>query len=155
LIPKAPVEPADSGVGELAYSEVADADLRDTEGGVGREYRSNMTFVVALSAIAVFVIGAVALVLGLALGIRPHVEERSSLSKNVVAPASEAPAPKVVPAPPPPSAVPAPVSEAPAAVQQPAPIATPAEQPPSESPPLDRPRERLWERRRLGRGIWP
>jgi hypothetical protein len=157
LLPKAPVERTDSGVGELAYSEAADADLRDTESDVGREYRSNRTFVVALSAIAAFVIGAVALVLGLALGIRPHVEERSSISKNVVAPASEAPAPKVVPAPPPPSAVPAPapVSQAPAPVQQPAPIATPAEQPPSEAPPLDRPRERPWERRRLGRGFWP
>jgi hypothetical protein len=157
LMAKAPVERTDSGVGELAYSEVADADLRDTESGAGREYRSNRTFVVALSAIAAFVIGAVALVLGLALGIRPHVEERSSISKNVVAPASEAPAPKVVPAPPPPSAVPAPapISQAPAPVEQPAPIATPAEQPPSEAPPLDRPRERPWERRRLGRGFWP
>jgi hypothetical protein len=156
VMSKAPVELSDSGVGQLAYSAVTDADLQDTKSGVGREYRSNRTFVVALSAIAVFVIAAVALVLGLALGIRPHAEERSSLSKNVVAPASEAPAPKVVPAPPPPSAVPAPVSQAPAPVQQPAPVSTPEElPPPSESLPPDRPRERPWERRRLGRGFWP
>ena len=119
---------AGPGVGELAYSAVADDDdlyaehgrrpwrTSEPQGIRGGDERDG----------AVFVVGVVALALALALGIRPHVEQRSSLSKNVVAPASHAPAPKAqVPAPPPPSAVPAPVTQAPSkapapVVQQPA-----------------------------------
>jgi hypothetical protein len=156
-----PVALADSSVGELAYSAVPDEEdghYLDYGAGLG-EHRSRRTLVVAMSAMAVFVIGVVGLALALALGIRPHVEQRSSISKNVVAPASQAPAPKVeVPAPPPPSAVPAPVtqvyqapSQAPApVVQEPAPISNPPEQLPTEPP-----REHGRGHRHLGRGIWP
>jgi hypothetical protein len=138
---------------ELAYSAVPHDDLYVEHG----EHRSRKGFVVVMSAMAICVGGAVALALALALGIRPHVEERSSLSKNVVAPASQAPAPKAqVPAPPPPSAVPAPVTQAPSkapapVVQQPQPTLAPPEQ----GPPVH-PREwDRWDHRRWERGIWP
>ncbi|WP_082129650.1 DUF7159 family protein [Mycobacterium haemophilum] len=145
---------ADSGVGELAYSAVPDQqdDGYLDYGARHDDWRSRNRFVFAMSALAVVVAGVVALALVLALGIRPHAEQRSSLSKNVVVPASQAPASKIeVPAPP--SAVPAPVTEAPPIA--PAPAAPIWTRPPQEEPPL-RPREHPgWGHRRLGRGLWP
>jgi hypothetical protein len=119
-IPQA--QPAGSGAGELAYSAVPDDNDLYPEFGAGLgEHRGRGAVLVAISAMAIFVGGVVALALALALGIRPHAEDRSSLSKNVVAPASQAPAPKAqVPAPPPPSAVPPPATQAPS--QAPAPV---------------------------------
>ncbi len=172
------VKDPDPGVGQLAYSAVSDdPDYPDdpdnqayaAEPQYQAEYRSRRALVLAMSAMTVFVIGVVALALALALGIRPHADQRSSISRNVVAPASKPPAPKVEePAPAPPSEAPAPVSQAyqappeapPPIVQQPAPVATPAEQLPTEQPPTaqlpplppERPR---WGHHRLGRGFWP
>jgi len=151
-IPQA--QPAGSGAGELAYSAVPDDnDLYPEFGARLGEHRSRGAFLVAISAMAIFVGGVVALALALALGIRPHVEERSSLSKNVVAPASQARVPKVqVPAPPPPSAVPAPATQAPSqapapVVQQPQPtLASPEQEPPVHPREWDRWDHRRWER---------
>ena len=127
------------GVGGLAYSAV---DLAE---GADPEERSRKALLLAMTAMSIFVVGVVALALALALGIRPHVEQRSSLSKNVVAPARHAPAPKVpAPAPPPPTA-PAPP------VQQPAPTLAPPER---EPPPRPREWDR-WDHRRWERGGWP
>jgi hypothetical protein len=159
-IPQAPL--AGSGVGGLAYSAVSDA-ADDLAEGLYPEYRAGVSqqrsrkaLLVAMGAMSIFVVGVVALALALALGIRPHVEQRSSLSRNVVAPASRAPAPKApVPAVTPPSAVPAPVTQAPS--QAPAPVVqqpAPSLAPPEEEPPL-RPREwDRWDHRRWERGIW-
>ncbi len=148
----------DPGAKELAYSAVLhDDDLYAEHGADHGEHRSRKAFGVVMSAMAIFVGGVVALALALALGIRPHVEERSSLSKNVVAPASQAPAPKAqVPAPPPPSAVPAPVTQAPSkapapVVQQPQPtLAPPEQEPPVHPREWDR-----WDHRRWEHGIGP
>ena len=144
---------AGSGAGELAYSALRDDDLYPEFGAGLGEHRSRGAVLVAISAMAIFVGGVVALALALALGIRPDAEDRSSLSKNVVAPASQAPAPKAqVPAPPPPSAVPAPVTQAPSqapapVVQQPQPTLAPSEQEPPVHPrEWDRWDHRRWER---------
>ena len=147
-IPQA--QPAGSGAGELAYSAVPDDNDLYPEFGAGLgEHRSRGAVLVAISAMAIFVGG----VMALALGIRPHAEDRSSLSKNVVAPASQAPAPKAqVPAPPPPSAVPAPATQAPSqalapVVQQPQPtLAPPEQEPPVHPREWDRWDHRRWER---------
>ena len=147
-IPQA--QPAGSGAGELAYSAVPDDnDLYPEFGARLGEHRSRGAVLVAISAMAIFVGG----VMALALGIRPHAEDRSSLSKNVVAPASQAPAPKAqVPAPPPPSAVPAPATQAPSqalapVVQQPQPtLAPPEQEPPVHPREWDRWDHRRWER---------
>ncbi|WP_343710438.1 hypothetical protein, partial [Mycobacterium sp.] len=77
-------------------------------------------FFTAMAVLTVFVVGVVALVLALAFGIRPHADQRPSLSSNVVA-SKPAPPPKAqVPAPPAPAPKPAPVPAAPAPVQAPA-----------------------------------
>jgi hypothetical protein len=73
-------------------------------------------FLTAMSVMTIFVVGVVALVLSLAVAIRPHVAQRPSLSHNLVAPAH---------APPPAAAVPAPPAPAPAPVSAPAPVAAP------------------------------
>lgn len=166
------VQDPDPGVGQLAYSAVSD-DSDDhpypAEPAYQPEYQRRKALVLAMGAMAVFVIGVVALALALALGIRPHVEQRSSIGRNAVAPASKPPAPKIEePAPGlsgPPSAEPAPVSrayqapsEAPApVVQRPAPVSTPAVQLPTEQPPTDQlpPERPRWGHHRWGRGFWP
>ncbi len=71
-------------------------------------------FLTAMSVMTIFVVGVVALVLSLAVAIRPHVAQRPSLSHNLVAPAH---------VPPPAAAVPAPTAQVPAPV--PAPAAAP------------------------------
>ncbi|EUA15963.1 hypothetical protein I553_0937 [Mycobacterium xenopi 4042] len=65
----------------------------------GAERPSRQPFLAAISVLTIFVVGVVALVLSLAVSIRPHVAQRPSLGQNVVAP---------MPAPPPKAAVPAP-----------------------------------------------
>lgn len=139
---------AESGAGELAYSAIA-----DDESGVDREsradlgkWRSRKPLVAIVTAMVIFVGGAVALALALAFDIRPHVEQRPDISQNVVARTPQAPAKPAPPAPPPPSAVPAPEP------------AAPSQAPPPDSPqqdPTTRPRDHDhdWLHRHLGPGI--
>jgi hypothetical protein len=149
--------PAGSGSGELAYSAVADDETglyRDVDADLG-EQRGRKPLLVAISVTAIFLGGVVALALALALGIRPHVEQRPSISRNVVAPATQVPAKPAVPAPPPPSAVPAPESVAP--FEAPAPVVPQQgsiqDSPQQEPPVRPRDREHDWFHRRIGRGI--
>ncbi len=79
------------------------------------EQPSRQPFLTAISVMTVFVVGVVALVLSLAVVIRPHVAQRPSLSQNLVAPARQAPAP-----PAPQAQVPASPTAAPAPAQVPA-----------------------------------
>lgn len=90
---------------------------------------SRTPFLAAMSVLIIFVVGVVALVISLAFSIRPSVSQRPSLSQNVVAPASQVPAPlpkAQVPAPPAPVKPPAP---APAPAAAPAPAPAPARVP--------------------------
>ncbi|HTX64691.1 MAG TPA: hypothetical protein VMD31_02895 [Opitutaceae bacterium] len=128
----------------LAYSAEADPAPGDD-----REYgkRRSRKLLAVLGAAAIFVVGAVAL----AVGIRPHADQRPDISKNVVAPATQAapPAPK---APPPAPSAPPP-APAPAA-PNPGPNTNPPQQWP---PPLpgDNDHDDHWDwlRRHLGHGI--
>jgi hypothetical protein len=129
-----------SGSGDLAYSAVDDeTDFVGPEPG-GRRSRTPM--LAAIGALVIFVGGAVALAVALAFDIRPHVEQRPSISKNVVAHVTEAPAQLPLPAPPPPPAAPVPESVAPPAA--PAPVVT-AQQPVQDVPETEPP-VRHWER---------
>jgi hypothetical protein len=138
----------DDPAGELAYSADAETDPAPgdyREHGADRAWRRSRKALVILGAAAIFVVGAVALTLALALGIRPHVDQRPDIGKNVVAPVTpQAPAP----APPPPSAVPAPPAAPPVA---PAPNPGPGLNPPQWLPPLPRDDDHWdWVRRHLG-----
>ena len=139
---------AESGPAELAYRAVA-----EHETGVHRESRADLgkrgsrkLLLTIVTAMAIFVGAAVALALALAFDIRPHVDQRPDISKNVVAPATQAPAKPAVPAPPPSSAVPAPETAAPS--QAPAPVSP--QQDPSTQP---RDHEHDWLHRHIERGI--
>lgn len=144
---------ADPGLGELAYSAVSDREADLEFVADLRERRSCKPLLAAAAALTIFVGGVVALAVALALDIRPHAEQRPSLSKHVVAPATLAP--------PPPSAVPSPVPAAPS--EAPAPQSGPHSVPPQQAPPepatseqvpSERPRDHGgWGHRRLGRGI--
>ncbi|OBH34821.1 hypothetical protein A5690_11265 [Mycobacterium intracellulare] len=150
--------PGDAGVDALAYSAVPD-DPDDFFTGsqtaatelVGADYRGRNFKLVGSAVAAVFVIGVVALVVSLAIAIRPTANVRPSPNENVVvaptrpAPAPAAPAPAPVqapaaPAPAPEAPAPAPVPEAPApapaapAPVAPAPIPVPAAPPPAPPP---------------------
>ncbi|ASW87591.1 hypothetical protein [Mycobacterium intracellulare] len=148
--------PGDAGVDALAYSAVPD-DPDDFFTGsqtaatelVGAEYRGRNFKLVGSAVAAVFVIGVVALVVSLAIAIRPTANVRPSPNENVVvaptrpAPAPAAPAPAQAPAAPAPAPeAPAPVPEAPApapaapapAPVAPAPIPVPAAPPPAPPP---------------------
>lgn len=126
----------------LAYSaEAAPQPEHERQDG---ERRSRKLLAV-LGATAILVVGAAAL--ALAVGIRPHADQRPDISKNVVAPATQA-------APPPPQAPPpAPSAPAPAA-PNPAPNSTPPQQWPP-LPPRDDDHDDHWDwlRRHLGHGI--
>ncbi|GFG73580.1 hypothetical protein MBOT_09450 [Mycobacterium botniense] len=95
-------------------------------------------FLTAMGVLTIFVVGVVALVLSLAITIRPHIDQKPSLSQNVVTPAQPAappPLPKAqVPAPPAPAPAPAHVP-APVAAPRPAPAVAPALPPPPAVPP--------------------
>jgi uncharacterized membrane protein YgcG len=121
--------PGEAGADGLAYSAVPD-DPDDFFTGsqdaatalVGADYHERRSFRLVGSAVAgIFVIGLVALVVSLAIAIRPTANVRPSPNQNVVvaptrpAPAPAAPAPAEAPAP----AAPAPAPEA--APQAPAP----------------------------------
>lgn len=129
--------PGDAGVDALAYSAVPD-DPDDFFTGsqtaatelVGADYRGRNFKLVGSAVAAVFVIGVVALVVSLAIAIRPTANVRPSPNENVVvAPTRPAPAPAPVPEAP----APAPAAPAPAPVA-PAPIPVPAAPPPAPPP---------------------
>lgn len=126
--------PGEVGADGLAYSAVPDDPDEFFTGSqtaatalVGADYRERGSFRLVGSVVAgIFVIGVVALVVSLAIAIRPTANVRPSPNQNVVvaptrpAPAPAAPAPVQAPAP----AAPAPAPEAPApeaAPQAPAP----------------------------------
>jgi hypothetical protein len=96
-------------------------------------------FLVAMSVLAVFVVGVVALVISLAAAVRPWSHHTPSLSQHVVAPAKQPPPPAAaVPAPPAP-VTPAAPAPAPAAAPAPAPAAAPAPAPAAAPAPAPAP----------------
>ncbi|HZU46279.1 MAG TPA: hypothetical protein VFA16_03320 [Mycobacterium sp.] len=101
-------------------------------GAEAAEQPSRRPFLAAMSVLTIFVVGVVALVLSLAVSIRPNVAQRPTLGQNVVAPVQQLPAPPppkaAVPAPPAPAPAPAPAA-APAPAPAPAPAAAPAPAP--------------------------
>jgi hypothetical protein len=138
----------------LAYCAESDNES-DLAAGDYREYaadrgeRRSRKVLVILCATSIFVVGAVALTLALAVGIRPRADQRPDISKNVVAPVTQATPPPQAPAPaPPPPSAPAPA----------APNPGPSVNPPQQSPPLP-PRDDDhhdhwgWLRRHLGHAI--
>ncbi|ODR13519.1 hypothetical protein AWC26_08295 [Mycobacterium shimoidei] len=139
---------ADTGEG-LAYSAVGDADAGPLTGAVAddlpAEQPSRRPFLVAMSVLTIFVVGVVTLVISLAVSIRPSVEDRPSLSQNVITPHKQsppAPLPKAHVPPPPAAAAPAPAPAAapvPAAppAATPAPVQVPAAVPAPAPPPVN------------------
>jgi hypothetical protein len=152
LAPRYVDAPADAGGdGALAYSAVADdtgnaytaaapqddmaAAAYPEFGAEQAEPQRRRLWLVASTVAAIFVVGVVALVLALALHIRPNVGTRPDPGHHVVAPTNPAPAPN---APPPaaPASAPAPAPQAPApapAAPAPAPAA-PAPAPAAPAP---------------------
>jgi hypothetical protein len=146
--------PAGAGADGLAYSAVPD-DLYDEYAGatqlVGAGYHERRSFRLIGSAVAaIFVVGATALVVSLAIAIRPTAAVRPAPGQQVVAPTQAAPAPAApapapaAPAPAPvaqvPASAPAPVPEAPAPVpapinEAPAPVPAPINEAPAPAPP--------------------
>lgn len=134
--------PADAGAEPLAYSAVRD-DLDDPYYGeqtgatalVGAGYGEHRSFrMVGAGVAAVFVVGVVALVVSLAIAIRPTAAVQPDPGHHVVAPTQAAPAPAPA-APAPKPAAPAPVPEAnvPAPAPQ-APAPAPVPQAPAPAP---------------------
>ncbi|XRA10902.1 hypothetical protein BB736_023115 [Mycobacterium avium subsp. hominissuis] len=152
--------PADAGVDGLAYSAVPDDPdefFTGTQAAatelVDADYADRSSFKLVGSAVAaIFVIGVVALVVSLAIAIRPTANVRPSPNQNVVvaptrpapaapapAPAPEAPAPAPAaapqaPAPAPEAPAPAPAAPAPAPVQV-APVPVPEAPAPAPAAP--------------------
>jgi hypothetical protein len=129
--------PAGAGANALAYSAVAD-DFDDARTGeqaptqlVGAGYRERQSFRLLGSALAaIFVIGVTALVVSLAIAVRPTAAVQPDPGQHVVAPTQAAPAP-AAPAPAPAAPAPAPAAPAPAPApvpeaQVPAPAPVPA-----------------------------
>jgi hypothetical protein len=152
--------PVDVEGGEepLAYSALVDEEADAFTGVAGEgeedftapvEEPSRQPFVLAMSVLAIFVVGVMALVISLAVGMRPSVNQRPGPSQNVVVPTKQAPAPlpkaqvpappAPVPAPTPPpalAAVPAPApAPAPAPIRAPAPAPVPVRAPAPAPPP--------------------
>jgi hypothetical protein len=126
--------PAGTAANALAYSAIAD-DLDEAYTGghatqlVGAGHRERGSFRLIGSALAaIFVVGVTALVVSLAIAIRPTAGVQPAPGHNVVAPTQAAPAP-VAPAPAP--AAPAP---APAVAPAPAPAVAPAPEAPAPAP---------------------
>ncbi|WP_419537997.1 DUF7159 family protein [Mycobacterium intracellulare] len=121
--------PGDAGVDALAYSAVPD-DPDDFFTGsqtaatelVGADYRGRNFKLVGSAVAAVFVIGVVALVVSLAIAIRPTANVRPSPNENVVvAPTRPAPAPAPIPVPAAPPPAPPPVAPVPVPIPLPIP----------------------------------
>jgi hypothetical protein len=143
---------ADAGAAALAYSAVPDGiddaftgEHAETRlAGVGYPERRSFRLVGSALA-AIFVVGVTALVVSLAIAIRPTAAVRPDPGQHVVAPAPAAPAPAApVPAPAPvvavPAPAPAPVPEAPAPALAPIPeaparVPAPIPEAPAPAPP--------------------
>ncbi|WP_155766176.1 DUF7159 family protein [Mycobacterium colombiense] len=112
-------DPAEAGAfGTGAYPASVDDPPAGTGTGFGAppfEQRATRPFLVALSVLALFVGGVLALVIALAIAIRPHADTRPQIGARVVAPAAPAPANAPTPAPAPAGVAPAPAAPAPAA----------------------------------------
>jgi hypothetical protein len=143
-----------SGADELVDDYAAPTDMEPIPAEEGRK-----PFLLVGSALtSIFVVGVVALVISLAVSIRPTVDQRPSPGPNAIVPSTEAPAPAPAPvqeaqqpvAPPPPAEtikppVPVAVQEAPPprqvfveqapAPQAPAPAPAAPPPPPPEAPP--------------------
>ena len=138
--------PVGAGADALAYSAVPD-DFDDAYTGqhtaatqlVGAGYRERRSFRLVGSALAaIFIVGVSALVVSLAIAVRPTVGVRPDPGHHVVAPTQAVPAPAApAPAPAAPVPAPAPVPEAPApvpAAQVPAPAPAPVPVAPAPVP---------------------
>jgi hypothetical protein len=130
---------AEAGDGALAYSAVGD-DSADAYTGhhtaattfVDASERRSFGLVGSVLA-GIFIVGVAALVVSLAIAIRPTAGVRPVPGHDVVAPAQPAPA-APAPAPAAPAPAPAAVPEAPAPAPQ-APAPAPVEAPPAPAPP--------------------
>ncbi len=135
--------PAGADAAALAYSAVPD-DFDDAYAGatqlVGAGYHERRSFRLIGSALAaIFVVGVTALVVSLAIAIRPTAAVRPAPGQQVVAPTQAAPAP-AAPAPAAPVPAPAPVAEVPAPApapvpEAPAPVPAPIPEAPAVAPP--------------------
>ncbi|MBS4728385.1 hypothetical protein MSM1_08555 [Mycobacterium sp. SM1] len=132
-----------TGEGREAYSPVADEE--DVSPGrypdFGPELAEQPTrrsLLAIAGVLTIFVVGLVALAVSLAISIRPHVDQKPSLSHNVVTPNQQlppAPPKAAVPAPPAPVSAPAPaVAPAPAPAVASAPVYAPAPAPVPAAP---------------------
>jgi uncharacterized membrane protein YgcG len=134
--------PAAADANALAYSAVAD-DFDEAYTGeqatqlVGAGYRERRSFRLVGSALAaVFIVGVTALVVSLAIAVRPSAGVRPAPDHQVVAPTQAAPAP-AAPAPAAPAPAPAPAAPAPAsapAPEAPAPAPAPVPEAPAPAP---------------------
>jgi hypothetical protein len=114
-----------SGDDALAYSAVADDFAEPFTGAhtaatelIGADYRERRSFGLVGSAVAaIFIVGVAALVVSLAIAIRPTAGVKPVPGQNVVAPAQGLPAPAAAPA--------APAAPAPAPIAAPAPVPAP------------------------------
>jgi hypothetical protein len=126
-------EVPDSDDGALAYSAVPD-ELADAYTGehtaatsIVGDVRERRSFTLLGSALAaIFIVGVAALVVSLAISIRPTAGVRPDPGHNIIAPTQPAP---VAPAPAPAAPAPAPAAPAPAPAQVPAPAPIPAPAP--------------------------
>ncbi len=135
----------DSGDDALAYSAVADDFAEPFTGAhtaatefIGADYRKRRSFGLVGSAVAaIFIVGVAALVVSLAIAIRPTAGVKPVPGQNVVAPAQGLPAPAAAPAVPAPApiAAPAPVP-APEAAPAPLPAPIPAAPAPIPEAPI-------------------
>jgi hypothetical protein len=130
---------ADAGDG-LAYSAVPDelgegyTGARTAATGVVGDYPERRSFTLIGSALAaIFIVGVAALVVSLAISIRPTAAVRPDPGHNIVAPAPQPAAVVPAPAPAPTPAAPAP-APAPVAVPAPAPAPVPVPQAPAPAP---------------------
>jgi hypothetical protein len=133
--------PADAGAAALAYSAVPDG-IDDAFTGehaatrlAGVGYPERRSFRLVGSAVAaIFVVGVTALVVSLAIAIRPTAAVRPDPAQHVVAPTQAAPAP-AAPAPAPVAPAPAPLAQVPAPAPAPVPAApAPVPAPVPEAP---------------------
>jgi hypothetical protein len=128
-------EPDAYAASEVANLPRADSTVLDF-GVAGQEnHPERKPFLVAFGVLTIFVVGVGALVIALALNIRPHVNDRPNLGQRVVVPTKQAPPPKAPPPTSPAPKAPAPTSPAPEAPAPPAPAPAPAAPPPPPPPP--------------------
>ncbi len=123
-----------------AYTAVAGAEGAELVAGgafdadVGDQRPARKPFLVAMSALTIFVVGVAALAIALALNIRPKVNDRPNLGQRMVVPTKQAPSPPQAPAP----SAPAPAAPAPAPAA-PAPAPAPAGPAPAPAPAVPAP----------------